>query len=252
MGLLKSTPFILLVFQTAVFAWQVKGRSTLPSDCRPGETWVTDHSKSTGNWTAFCRALPSGLGSKAYKYWASRFQPSRPYDWPFLEERTTDWQSKDVKDALWAVERIPEHLWDPSLRGLYRMHKSRDHPNPGAQRKDSIILYDPAFQNEEYLARILVHELAHKKFRSFSDEQRADYAKAAGWTVTKNRGGKYEFESPKCCFVQPDAGTSIDENFANNVEYYLHVPETLKKTDPKSYYWIEKHFGSNFKIRGSK
>lgn len=63
-------------------ARQVGGRPTLLSDCAAGETWVRDHSKSTGNWTAFCRAT-SGSRSKAYNFWASKFRHGRPQDWPF-------------------------------------------------------------------------------------------------------------------------------------------------------------------------
>lgn len=46
------------------------------------------------------------------------------------------------------------------------------------------MLYDPAFQNEEYLALVLAHELAHQKFSSFTTDQKLDYGKAAGWKIT--------------------------------------------------------------------
>ena len=218
---------------TGGLARQVPGRPTLPSDCTPQEHWVRDHSKSTGSWTAFCRINPSGNVSKSYKFWASKFQHGRPEDWPYSEERTTNWESKDVADTLWALERIPVQLWDSTLRGIYRMNKSIDPSNPGADWEGHVVLYDPAFQNERYLERVLAHEFTHEKFMSLSTIQRADYAISSGWKAVKSESGKQVFEAPKCCFVQPDGGQSIEEDFANNVEYFYMSPVLFESLTPK-------------------
>jgi hypothetical protein len=49
-------------------------------------------------------------------------------------------------------------------------------------------------------------------------------------------------------YVAEDGRISPDEDFANNVEYFLYDPETLKTTTPHAYTWISKHFGANFKL----
>lgn len=243
--------FPVIFFSSVAVARQIHKRPTLPSDCGPGETWVRDHSKSTGHWTSFCRVI-SGTPSKAYKFWASKFKSGRPEDWPFLEERTIDWQSKDIADVLHALEKIPIQLWDSDLNGIYRMNKSKNHPNPGADRDGDIVLYDPAFQNERYTERILAHELAHEKFKSFTNYQRIEYAHSTGWKIIKTKTGEEVFKAPQCCFVKPGLKNSIDEDFATNIEYFLYQPDALKKINPTVYRWIEQHFDPSFKPRGTK
>ena len=45
--------------------------------------------------------------------------------------------------------------------------------------------------------------------------------------------------------IEKDSTFSISEDFANNIEYYLYGPKTLKRKNPKIYQWIkefmEKH-----------
>ena len=89
-------------------------------------------------------------------------------------ERTTDWQSKDVHDVFWALDYIPQSMWDSEILGIYRMSRSKDHPNPGIYWENRVVLYDPAFQNEEYTARALAHELAHVSCNQSKNEFAAD------------------------------------------------------------------------------
>ena len=214
---------ILSAFYSSALARQVEGRPTIPSDCTTGEVWVRDHSKISGEWTAFCRIRTGNSRSPAYNFWATKFKPGRPENWPMVlqEERTTNWQSKDVQDVFWSLDHIPKVLWDPQLRGIYRMNKSKDHPNPGLYWHEQIILYDPAFQNEEYTTQALAHELAHSRFDHFPNERRTSYSKAA----------------------RVPSQESLDEDFARNVELFLFEPEKLKKTNSGAYEWIKKDVG---------
>lgn len=243
--------FFLMAANTT-FGRQVEGRPTLPSDCEPGEHWVADHSKAAGSWTSFCRANRSGTSiPKSHKFWGPKFQSGEPKEWPIKEERIKNWKSREVIDVLSVLDQIPQVLWDTGIRGIHRMSRSQSHPNPATTVDGSIVLYDPAFQDEQYLAKILTHELAHEKYGLFSRSERADYARAAGWRVKRTKKGD-TFNAPKCCFVQPDGVTSPDEDFANNLEYYLFDPKSLKKTNPGAYKWIEKKFGRNFRFGASK
>jgi len=54
--------------------------------------------------------------------------------------------------------------------------------------------------------------------------------------------------SRKGSFVEPDGATSVTEDFANNVEYFLFDRNLLQKITPNADTWINRHFGPNFKI----
>lgn len=49
-------------------------------------------------------------------------------------------------------------------------------------------------------------------------------------------------------YVEKDGELSPDEDFANNIEFYLFEPETLRKKSNAIYLWILKTFGSDFKL----
>ncbi len=219
--------FLTLFFYTDLHARQVQGRSTLPSDCTKLEVWVRDHGKVTGNWSAYCRIRRGQISSKAYHYIAPKFKAGLPKEWVFPEERLSDWHSKDVATILWAIEKIPEQLWSEQLKGIYRMSRSMDFPNPGMYMAGHIVLYDSAFQNEEYTARVLAHELSHARFRNFSEALRLEYQKKTGW---KNKDRKY---------LSEDCEESIDEDFAKTVELYIFEPLSLKKVNESAYGWVE-------------
>ncbi len=224
---------LLIVWTGNASARQVEGRPTLPSDCWKSEVWVRGHPKTTGIWTAFCRTRDGDKSSPAYYFIAPKFKPGPPEKWPFDDEHPTEWQAKDVADVLWSIEHIPEALWDRQIRGIYRLARSMDYPNPGLYRGGHIILYDTAFQNEEYTARVLAHELAHARFTRFSKAQRLEYLKTTGW-------GSHSRQ-----YVKEDCRESVDEDFANSAEFFVFQPETLKAASPRAYMWMEKFLGGS-------
>jgi hypothetical protein len=48
--------------------------------------------------------------------------------------------------------------------------------------------------------------------------------------------------------VDPDSANSVEEDFSNNVEFYLFNPSKLKDVSPGAYNWIQSHFGAKFKL----
>ena len=50
-----------------------------------------------------------------------------------------------------------------------------------------------------------------------------------------------EFINVRGTFVSDDGRDSPDEDFANNVEFFLFRPEKLKKTSPGVYDWLKKN-----------
>ena len=55
-----------------------------------------------------------------------------------------------------------------------------------------------------------------------------------------------EFINVRGTFVSDDGRDSPDEDFANNVEFFLFRPEKLKKTSPGVYDWLKKNYGDVF------
>nr|WP_295902548.1 hypothetical protein [uncultured Bdellovibrio sp.] len=146
-------------------------------------------------------------------------------------------------------EELPEELWSHALQGIYRSSKSREYPNPATSADGIIVLYDSAFDNKANLPRITGHELSHQLYKDLSDKDRQDY----GYTTNWYSFGKDQYISRKDGFVQDDGRESPDEDFSNNLEYYLFEPQTLKKATPNAYKWMNNHFGDKFKLRkGSK
>ena len=106
--------------------------------------------------------------------------------------------------------------------------------------------YLPKKQN---LARILAHELAHIIYLGFSDSKRSSYEKDADWIRLDVGDGKtIAIPTSTRTFVEQDGEMSPDEDFANNIEFFLFEPETLKKKSNAIYLWIQKSFGPDFKL----
>ena len=54
-------------------------------------------------------------------------------------------------------------------------------------------------------------------------------------------------------YVEDDGKEGPDEDFSNNIEYYLFKPDQLRSKSPKVYEWIRKRYGDSFRIeRGPK
>lgn len=70
----------------------------------------------------------------------------------------------------------------------------------------------------------------------------------SGWTVTLE-GRKIISTRRKTGFVEEDGKTSIQEDFANNIEYFLYNPDKLKSLTPSIYNWIKTKYGEKFKIK---
>ena len=233
-------------------ARQVEGRPTIPSDCTAQEVWIRDHSKVIGEWTAYCRIRTGRNRSPSYDYGASRFKAGRPAGWPTASqvERSTNWQSKDVQDVFWALEHIPKALWDQRVRGIHRMLRAIDDGNPGMYWNGYIVLYDSAFQNEEYTAKVLAHELAHACFDHFSSQRKMEYAMTAGWKRSSAR--EQTLIPPETGFVTPVGQDSLDEHFASSVEYFLFDQEKLKNVNPRAHAWIQKFIHPVVKARRAR
>ena len=129
------------------------------------------------------------------------------------------------------------------------MTKSIYFPNPASgNRSGDIVLYDNAFDEDHNLSEILAHELSHRIFDSLSSDDTESYRSAAGWINVSGDKNAPNYTLLRKKVVAPDSTDSIEEDFSNNVEFFLFNPSNLQDVSPSAYNWISKHFGANFKL----
>jgi hypothetical protein len=246
-------PLLLLI---SMSGWP---KAPAPHDCPSGEHWVRAHKRKAyrradgtfvkaSNVAAHCQGNPA-----SYQYWQPKLKAGLPAGWR-ENEKSRPWVVEEQERVLEALDSIPEVLQPKTIEGIYRLQRDGSgSPNPGASQKGKIILYDTVFGSKADLPRVLAHELTHELFRGFTPTEITDYAAAGGWfEIELFKEKMYMRGRPKNTFVEQDGWTKIDEDFSNNVEYFLFQPEALKKTTPKVYDWIKKKYGDKLKLeRGS-
>jgi Mlc titration factor MtfA (ptsG expression regulator) len=84
-----------------------------------------------------------------------------------------------------------------------------------------------------------------------SKPEQVDYAIASEWEATLWAGLRdKELTLNRKGLVEADSVNHSEEDFANNIEYFLFNPKTLKEKSPRVYDWISKKFGDKLKLRG--
>lgn len=225
------------------------------AQCPKGEHWVSPHHRSTyyrydgvlvsaTEVDGHCRLNPRG-----YEKWHSHLSNSRPSVWGYKGEKSKKWTVEEVERVFEALSALPENILNQYVKNIYRMHKSIHTGNSATTNFNEIVLYDTAFEEKQNLAQILAHELAHVMYLNFSDAKRSSYEKEADW-ISLDVGDGKTIIIPKSTrnFVEKDGEISPDEDFANNIEFFLFEPETLKKKSNAVYLWIQKSFGDGFKL----
>lgn len=194
----------------------------------------------------FCRKK-----SEAYSFWSEKIKDGTPPNWPHINESKSSWSESEKEKFYEAMESLPRELWQSNLKGVYRLKRSKDFPNPASQGGDMIVLYDNAFSSDRTLARIASHELAHQIFDNLNENQKLDYSLATNWKL-KFEDRKFFWEPRESGYVEKDGNLSRAEDFANNIEYFLFKPDELNLKTPTALQWINKHFGDKFKLRETK
>ena len=80
----------------------------------------------------------------------------------------------------------------------------------------------------------------------------ASVAFATILVVTRTASGKRVFVPRMDGYVEEDGTEGPNEDFSNNIEYFLFNPKNLHERTPKVYDWIRKRYGEEFKLRGLK
>lgn len=182
------------------------------------------------------------------KHWQDKLKSGRPDDWPYDVEKSGAWSLQETERVLEALCELPKEIWENSTYKIYRMNKSKDGQNPATSAESIIVLYDSAFKQKNNLSRVLAHEFAHEKYRTLKESEAINYRISTNWFILKTKGKSVQV-SRKDGFVADDGRVSPEEDFANNVEFYLFEPNKLESTTPHGFAWIKKHFSDKFKTR---
>lgn len=226
------------------------------TDCPTGKHWVSSFYRkaykrhdgtnvSAANVDGHCRLNPRG-----YDQWHQRFSNDRPQPWHYKESSKT-WSPEEVERVLEDLSVLPDQIINLTGVKLHRMEKSIRSGNPATTNFKDVVLYDLAFQHKDSLLQILSHELAHVLFENLSEQEKLDFATAAGWK--RHPKQKHALIAMKNkIFIQNDSRESLREDFANHIEHFLFKNESLKKESPSASSWIETRFGKNFRLQEGK
>ena len=215
--------------------------------CGSGEYLVTGHFrkayiKSDGtsvkatHVVTHCKKLTSGYDFNKI------IKNGLPTEWPHKNEKSQKWSVEEINRLIEAIEALPDYFKSIYLNGIYRLQKSKDFPNPATSSSNGeIVLYDEAFAKNRNLSQIVTHELAHQLYRKMSESENLDYRMAAGWH-TEVDGRKIYILPREKGYIEPDGANSAEEDYANNLEYFIHNSDKLKKISPKIYDWFVKKY----------
>ncbi len=181
-------------------------------------------------------------------YWHDKFEISRPSDWPHKQEILKSWTVEEKERVLDAICELPDSIWKNSKYKLYRMKKSKDGKNPATSANGILVLYDTAFTQKNVLSRVIAHEFAHEVYGNLKSSDAQDYHFATNWFEVNTNGKRLRL-ARKDGFVADDGRVSPEEDFANNLEFFLFDDKSLKSKTLNAYKWIADHFGDNLNLR---
>ncbi len=179
-------------------------------------------------------------------YWKSKIKDGRPEKWEPSTEKSTSWTNEEKEKLLAVLAQLPDVFKKIAFRGFYRMQRSSAMGNPGsiAESGQEIVIYNIAFDGPGLsLDRIVAHELSHALFLNFSKSEIKEYEMSLGWNVV------FKGQARSGPFISSGSRDNVDEDFANNIEYYLYSPEELKSKVPKAYSLILNKYSKNFKLK---
>ena len=248
----------LLILMVTIPSYAGTKKSS-PGNCGSNQHWVRAHAQ-----TAYTRGDDTAVSGSfhkahcqnnppAYVIWNPKLKNGSPPNWEFKNEKSKNWTDEEKEKVLEALSELPPQLLNQPVDGIYRMSESKQHEvNPASGYAHNIVIYDKAFDEGNNLARILSHEFAHEIYRQLPVAGKVDYAKAADWGVSFVGDGlnNPDFFPNRDGFVEEDGKNSIDEDFANNIEYFLFNQGTLKSKTPKVFNWISKRYSDKFSIGG--
>ncbi len=213
----------------------------LSEECPEGEYFVKGHHRNEYVKKNGTHYLDSFVKETCKKYrdghlLIKKFIDTPPDLWNQKKEKFKKWNKKEKNFLLNAFEELPEPLVKNLNFRLHRAFESNFKNNPASciPEKNLIVFYDSFFK--ENSSRVLAHELAHFLYSSIPKEKKERYKTMALWLEDENGN---ILISRKDGFVEEDSRIGPEEDFANNVEYYLFDKAILEKKSNMIYNWIE-------------
>lgn len=194
-----------------------------------------------------CDEFCGEVCSRAKTYVQKLVKSGKPPGWPHAE-KAKQISDDELKILTNEVSKVPPELWPKDLKGIYRMEKSKDFPNPASHGGDMIVLYDTAFKRKDF-ARVLTHEFAHQIYSTLNHEEKNDYKMVTNWFEGKVGNKEYRIRREEG-FVKEDGKSSPEEDFANNMEFFVFERSRLKSMTPHAEKWFIKKYGDKIN-RGS-
>ncbi len=174
---------------------------------------------------------------KLNSYWTKKL--SNPAD-PFK-----NFNKQDLSDVRRALSRLPNSFNPSKLKGIVKGTKPVDFTaliTEATSTDEFVVLYPRAFNNPKILDRVIAHEVVHVLVQEEWKGLFESYKKDVGWNTNKG------YEDRKGEFIEADSKMSADEDFANNIEYYLFEPNKLKSKSSQIHNWIQKKMGNKLKL----
>lgn len=177
------------------------------------------------------------------------FTDTAPTNWDEATEKTKAWTAIERQIVAGAILTLPPKLVEKTVFKIHRMGVAKLRSNPASTKRNSVALYDVAFKSSTPIARILAHELAHVYWNSLTKKEESDYMIAANW-MKPRQNEKPVLGREMTTLTESDSLVSPTEDFANNVEYLLFDPATLKKLTPSLFGWFRTYLGAKFELGG--
>ncbi len=195
---------------------------------RSDETYV-----SATTVSAYCKQY------RSFEPLEIQFENTKPTAWPYKKEIFKNWKKSEIKQLTEILNKLPDVLTHIGNLKIFRADKSiiADNPASSIPGKNIIVLYDSAIPSDT--KRIIIHELAHILYENLSEEEKDTYNISSGWIKLKSR----QIVTNRTTFSAPDGANSVDEDFANNIEYYFADSVKFKNDFRNIYDWINRYFG---------
>lgn len=233
--------FKLIFFVALLCIWSLRIRAAqCPSGKYPVRAHTrTDYYRHDGTYVSGTNVSESCREYRTLKPLIIKFSQNMPKGWPHKKEKFRRWTEKEKSDITKALNELPAVLTQIGELKIYRAIKSEIPDNPGtsAPEEKIITLYDSISKHE--LKRVLVHELAHIYYASFSKDELESYYQAAQWKFDKSEN---IYVTDRKSFLVADSKIGPEEDFSNNIEYFYFKKADIEK-EQNIYNWIKKMVG---------
>lgn len=169
--------------------------------------------------------------------------PIAPFWKKALSGETKPLKAEEQEKILGAISRLPKGFIPKSLKAIVRASNIDflSPQNPATSSDEFIILFPRAFSSSAQFDRVLFHEVVHHLTINEWSSDFLKYKKEFGWNSLKD--GAYRNGE----FVENDGKTSAEEDFANNIEYFVFDKEKLKEASKGIFNWINKNMKNRLK-----